>query len=76
MTKKKLIKLLENVPDDYEVLIDTKKLRTVFTDHEKQQVNLSSDTSFQYAFVYNSPLTLEWLAYAFNKNKKQCISLS
>lgn len=53
MTKRKSVKLLENIPDDYEVLIDTKRLRTLFADYENEQVNLSSDAVFQYAFAYN-----------------------
>lgn len=57
MTKKKLVKLLEDIPDNYEVLVDINKLRTVFTDHKNQRVNLSSDAVFQYACNYN-PLTI------------------
>lgn len=73
MTKKKLVKLLENIPDDYEVLVDTKRLRTVFADHENQQVNLSSDAVFQYAFAYNP---LDWLTCVVNSTNKQCANLS
>lgn len=53
MTKKKLVKLLESIPDDYEVRIDTKTLRTIFADHENKQVNLSSDTALQFECLYN-----------------------
>lgn len=69
MTKRKLVKLLENIPDDYEVLIDTKELRTVLTDHENEQVNLSSDAVFQYAFAYNPLLPLVQFAY-MSENKQ------
>ena len=53
MTKGRLVQLLENVPDDYEVLIDGKKLWTVFADHENEVVNLSSELLFQYVYTHN-----------------------
>ncbi len=59
MKKGKLVQLLENIPDDYEVLIDGKKLWTVFTNHEDEVVNLSSELLLQYVCAHNplSPLT-------------------
>lgn len=73
MTKKKLVKLLENIPDDYEVLVDTKKLRTIFTDHENKQVNLSSDAVFQYECLYNPLLPLIHFMN-MNENKQYAMS--
>ena len=72
MTKKRLVKLLENIPDDYEVLIDTKKLRTIFADHENQQVNLSSDAIFQYECLYNPLLPLVQFV-CMNENRQYAV---
>ena len=64
MTKERLMELLESVPDDYEVLIDTKKLMTYFVDHENEQINLSSDNFLQFAHVYNPLVPLTQLVFA------------
>lgn len=73
MTKKKLVKLLENIPDDYEVLIDAKKLRTIFADHENERVNLSSDAVLQYECLYNPLLPLMQFVCK-DKNKQYAMS--
>lgn len=58
MTKGTLVRLLEDIPDDYEVLIDGKKLWTVFANHEDKVVNLSSELLLQNAYAYNPLLPL------------------
>lgn len=63
MTKGRLVQLLEDIPDDYEVLIDGKKLWTVFADHENEQVNLSSELLLQYVYAHNPLLPLTQLAF-------------
>ena len=59
MTKGKLVQLLEDIPDDYEVLIDGKKLWNVFANHKDEVVNLSSELLLQYIHTHSllSPLT-------------------
>ena len=63
MTKRRLVQLLEDIPDDYEVLIDGKKLWTVFANHEDEVVNLSSELLLQYAYAHNPLLPLTQLAF-------------
>ena len=63
ITKETLVRLLENIPDDYEVLIDGKKLWTVFANHEDEVVNLSSELLLQYVYVHNPLLPLTELAF-------------
>ena len=63
ITKGALVRLLEDIPDDYEVLIDGKKLWTVFTNHEGKVVNLSSELLLQYVYVHNPLLPLTQLAF-------------
>lgn len=63
MTKGRLVQLLEDIPDDYEVLIDGKKLWTIFADHENEQVNLSSELLLQYVYVHNPLPPLTQLAF-------------
>lgn len=53
MTKGRLVQLLEDIPDDYEVLIDSKKLWTIFANHEEEIVNLSSELLLQHVHVYD-----------------------
>lgn len=63
MTKGRLVQLLEDIPDDYEVLIDDKKLWTIFVDHEDETVNLSSGLLLQHVHAYNTLLPLTQLAF-------------
>ena len=63
MTKGRLVQLLENIPDDYEVLIDGKKLWTVIANHEDEVVNLSSELLLQYVYTHNPLLPLTRLAF-------------
>lgn len=63
ITKETLVRLLENIPDDYEVLIDGKKLWNVFANHEDEIVNLSSELLLQYVYVHNPLLPLTELAF-------------
>lgn len=63
MTKGRLVQLLEDIPDDYEVLIDGKKLWTVFANHEDEVVNLSSELLLQYVYAHNPLLPLTQLAF-------------
>lgn len=63
MTKGRLVQLLEDIPDDYEVLIDGKKLWTLFTNHEDKVVNLSSELLLQYVYAHNPLLPLTQLAF-------------
>ena len=63
MTKGRLVQLLEDIPDDYEVLIDDKKLWTVFANHEDEVVNLSSELLLQYVYSHNPLLPLTQLAF-------------
>lgn len=63
MTKGRLIQLLEDIPDDYEVLIDGKKLWTVFANHEDEVVNFSSELLLQYVYAHNPLLPLTQLAF-------------
>ena len=69
MTKGKLIELLENVPDYYDVCIDENELRTVFVDHSDEIVHLSSSYLFQYAKNYNPFLPLATDMYIANKTE-------
>ena len=63
MTKGRLVQLLEDIPDDYEILIDSKKLWAVFADHENEVVNLSSELLLQYVYAHNPLLPLTQLAF-------------
>ena len=63
MRKGRLVQLLEDIPDDYEVLIDGKRLWTVFANHEDEVVNLSSELLLQYVYAYNPLLPLTQLAF-------------
>ena len=63
MTKGTLVRLLENIPDDYEVLVDGKKLWTVFANHEDDVVNLTSEFLLQYVYAYNPLSNLTQLAF-------------
>lgn len=65
--KRKLIKLLENVPNDYDVCIDENELRTVFVDHSDEIVHLSSSYLFQYAKNYNPFMPLTRNMYIQNR---------
>ena len=63
ITKGTLVRLLEDIPDDYEVLIDGKKLWTVFANHEDEVVNLSSELLLQYVYAHNPLLPLTQFAF-------------
>ena len=63
ITKGTLVRLLEYIPDDYEVLIDGKKLWNIFANHEDEIVNLSSELLLQYVYVHNPLLPLTELAF-------------
>lgn len=57
MENKYLERMLERAPDDYQVYIDGKPVKTAFVDHYNRKIHISSEDFFQFADAIN-PLIL------------------
>ena len=53
MTKDQLLNVLNGIPDDYEILIDEKRIYSYLIDKENKFFNLSSNIFRSFVFTYH-----------------------